>query len=290
VASGHIDGLAAMFGLLAILALRRNGSAAAPAAVNAFVSGLLTALAAGVKVEYALFGLAVAWACRRSVPALASAAAGFAVVTIPAYALAGSAAVNVLFNRGGGITSDTMYQLFWRPVLGWNKGFSANSVPQHLVLVSYLLFAVVAILAFFRLPDRTPEFPALTPALALSLAWLFITPFQRPWYDVMAISLLAVPCYLGAGYLGAGASMLDWVVMIRLLAGASVYAIAVANPVLPSWLHTLYFTVDGEWLTPAIFALAAIALAWMCVTRYPQPSSVDNTQRDAPGSKLPLTM
>jgi alpha-1,6-mannosyltransferase len=285
VASGHIDGLAAMFGLLAILALRRNGSSAAPAAVNAFVSGLLTALAAGVKVEYALFGLAVAWACRRSIPALASAAAGFAVVTIPAYALAGSAAVNVLFNRGGGITSDTMYQLFWRPVLGWDKGFSANSVPQHLVLVSYLLFAVVAILAFFRLPDRTPEFPALTPALALSLAWLFITPFQRPWYDVMAISLLAVPCYLGAG-----ASMLDWVVMIRLLAGASVYAIAVANPVLPSWLHTLYFTVDGEWLTPAIFALAAIALVWMCIKRYPQSSPVDNTQRDATGSKLPLTM
>ena len=290
VASGHIDGLAAMFGLLAILALKRNASApasaaGAPAAVNAFASGLLVALAAGVKVEYALFGLAVAWACRRSVPALAGAAAGFAVVTIPAYALAGSPAVKVLFNRGGGITSDTMYQLFWRPVLGWEKGFSANSVPPHLVLVSYLLFAVVAILAFFRLPDRTPEFPALTPALALSLAWLFITPFQRPWYDVMVISLLAVPCYLGAG-----AALLDWVVMIRLLAGASVYAIAVANPVLPSWLHTLYFTVDGEWLTPAIFALAAIALVWMCVRRYPQSGPVDNTQRDTAGSKLPLAM
>jgi hypothetical protein len=275
VAAGHIDGLAAMFGLAAILALRKNLSA-----TGAFVSGLLIALAAGVKVEYALFGLAVAWACRRSLPAVAAAAAGFAVVTIPAYALAGTAAVKVLSNRGGGITSDTMYQLVWRPVLGWTKGFSANSVPPHLVLVSYLLFAAVAVLAMLRLPDRAPEFPALTPALGLSLAWLFVTPFQRPWYDVMAISLLALYA----------ASLLDWVVLIRLLAGASAYAIAVTvtSRDLPSWLYTLFFTANGEWITPAIFALAAIALVWMCVRGYPQAKAVDNTERDTAGTKLPL--
>ncbi len=54
-----------------------------------------------------------------------------------------------------------------------------------------------------------PGRPAVTPALALSLAWLFFTAFQRPWYDVMAISLLALY----------SASRLDWVVLIRLLAG-----------------------------------------------------------------------
>jgi hypothetical protein len=273
VAGGHIDGLAAVFGLVAILVLRRDLSVR-----WAFVSGLLIAVAAGVKVEYALFGLAVAWACRRSVPALAAAAAGFAVVTAPAYALAGSQAIKVLFNRGGGITSDTMYQLFWRPVLGWNKGFSANSVPPHLVLVSYILFAAVAVLAMLRLPDRAPEFPALAPALGLSLAWLFITPFQRPWYDVMAISLLAVYTV----------SLLDWVVLIRLLAGASVYAIAVAQPDLPGWMNTLYATVNGQWITPAVFALAAIILVWMCIKRYPQESVVDNVKPNAAGSKLPL--
>ena len=273
VAGGHIDGLAAAFGLLAILALRRD-----LAATGAFTAGLLIALAAGVKAEYALFGLAVAWACRRSLAALAAAAAGFALVSIPAYALAGTHAVKVLFTRSGGITSDTMYQLFWRPVLGWTKGFSATSVPPHLVLVSYLLFVAVAVLAMLRLPDRTPQLPALAPALGLSLAWLFVTPFQRPWYDVMAISLLALYT----------SSLLDAVVLIRLLAGASVYAIAVGNPALPGWLHTLYFDADGEWLTPAVFALAAIALVWMSVRRYPQESLVDNTQRDDAGRKLPL--
>jgi Glycosyltransferase family 87 len=275
VAGGHIDGLAAAFGLLAILALRRNLSA-----TGAFAAGLLIALASGVKVEYALFGLAVAWACRQSVPALGAAAAGFVVVTVPAYALVGTKAIKVLFTRSGGITSDTMYQLFWRPVLGWTKGFSATSVPPHLVLVSYLLFVVVAVLAMFRLPDRTPELPALSPALGLSLAWLFVTPFQRPWYDVMAVSLLALYA----------ASWLDWVVLIRLLAGASAYAIAVSvmPQDLPSWLYTLYFQVNGEWLTPAIFLLATVALVWMCVKRYPQERIVDNTQRDVTGSKLPL--
>jgi hypothetical protein len=273
VAGGHIDGLSAAFGLLAVLALNRELSSK-----TAFVSGLLVAFAAGVKVEYALFGLAVAWACRRSVRALGAAAAGFAIVTVPVYALAGPPAIKVLFTRGGGITSDTMYQLFWRPVLGYHN-FSANSVPPHLVLVSYLLFAAVAVLAMLRLPDRTPEFPALAPALGLSLAWLFVTPFQRPWYDVMAVSLLAVY---------SAASLLDWVVLIRLLAGATVYAIAVANPSLPPWLHTLYFTVDGEWLTPVIFAVATIALVWMCVKRYPQAGDVDNVPRNTAGSKLPL--
>jgi hypothetical protein len=280
VAGGHIDGLAAVFGLLSILVLRKPSSA-----LSAFVSGLLIAVAAGVKVEYALFGLAVAWACRRSLAALAAAAAGFAVLTIPAYALAGGQSIKVLFTRSGGITSDTMYQLIWRPLLGWTKGFSVNSVPPHLVLVAYLLFAAIAVLAVLRLPDRTPEFPALTPALALSLAWLFVTPFQRPWYDVMAISLLAVTCSLGKG-----ASLLDWVVLIRLLAGACAYAIAVSVTPrdLPSWLYTLYFTGDGEWITPAVFALATIALVWMCIRSYPQVKAVDNSSHDAAGSKLPL--
>jgi hypothetical protein len=57
---------------------------------------------------------------------------------------------------------------------------------------------------------------------------------------------------------------------------------------LPSWLYTLYFTANGEWITPAIFALAAIALVWMCVRSYPQAKAVDNTERDTAGTKLPL--
>ena len=248
VAGGHIDGLAACSACSASPrcgpgpAARRAGPAAPGrrpiGAGGAAVAGLLIGVAAGIKVEYALFGLAVAWACRRSVRPLAAAAAGFAVAVVPAYLAAGSPAIKVLLTRSPGITWDTMYQLFWRPVLGYTQ-FSVSSGPPHLELVAYLLFAAVAVLAVLRLPDRVPGLPAVTPALALSLAWLFVTAFQRPWYDVMAISLLALY----------SASRLDWVVLVRLLAGATVYAQAVQNPAEPHWLYDVA-QFDGTWLTP----------------------------------------
>jgi len=270
VAGGHIDGLAVVFGLLGIAALRartpqeesgpRGESKARPeigagiGAGGAVLAGLLIGVAADIKVEYVLLGLAVAWACRRSVTAATAAAAGFAVAVIPAYLAAGSPAIKVLVTRSTGITWDTMYQLFWRPVLGYTQ-FSVSSAPPHLVLIADLLFAAVALLALLRLPDRVPSLPAVAPALALSLAWLFVTAFQRPWYDVMAISLLALY----------SASRLDWVVLIRLLAGATIYAQAIQSPVEPHWLYDLG-QFNGTWLTPTIRLLAAIAFVWLCVS------------------------
>ncbi len=53
----------------------------------------------------------------------------------------------------------------------------------------------------------------MSPALALSLAWIFFWPFQRPWYDVMIIALLAL--YPSSG--------LDAVVLVRLCFGAITY-------------------------------------------------------------------
>jgi len=288
VASGHIDGLAALFGLLGVAALRLRPSqvsssqassrqassrqaSSSPASSSpasgapngdrgqiwlrdAALAGLAIGVATGIKAEYALFALAVAWACRRSLKPLAAAAAGFVLVVVPVYLAAGTPAIKVLITRSPGITWDTMYQLFWRPVLGYTQ-FSVTSVPPHLELVAYLLFAAVAVLAVLRLPDRLPDLPAVTPALALSLAWLFVTAFQRPWYDVMAISLLALY----------SASRLDWVVLIRLLAGATVYVQAVQSPVQPHWLADLG-QFDGAWLTPGVRLLATVALVWLCIS------------------------
>jgi hypothetical protein len=257
VAGGHIDGLAAAFGLLGIVALRAGspgGDRPRPGLGSAALAGLLIGVATGLKVEYALLGLAVAWACRRSVRALAAAAAGFVVVIGPAYLAAGPAAIKVLVTRSTGVTWDTMYQLFWRPVLGYTR-FSVSSVPPHLELVAYLLFAGVALLALLRFPDLVPLRPAVAPALALSLAWLFVTAFQRPWYDVMAIALLALY----------PASWLDWVVLIRLLAGATVYVQAVQSPAEPHWLYDLG-QFNGTWLTPGIRLLAVVAFVWLCVS------------------------
>ena len=272
VAGGHIDGLAAVFGLLGVAVLRarspqaegsasaegsalREGSAQAEIlAGGALLAGLLIGVAADVKVEYALFGLAVAWACRRSLRALAAAAAGFGLAVIPAYLAASAPAIKVLVTRSTGVTWDTMYQLFWRPVLGYTQ-FSASSAPPHLELIANLLFAAIAVLALLRFPDRVPGLPAVTPALALSVAWLFVTGFQRPWYDVMAISLLALY----------SASRLDWVVLVRLLAGATIYVQAIQSPAEPHWLYDLG-QFNGTWLTPAIRLLTTVALVWLCVS------------------------
>ncbi len=266
VASGHIDGLAVVFGLLGIAALRARtrqgesgprGENRAQAEIpvgGAVLAGLLIGVAVDTKVEYALFGLAVAWACRRSLRAFTAAAAGFGVAVIPAYLAAGTPAIKVLVTRSTGITWDTMYQLFWRPVLGYTQ-FSVSSTPPHLELIAYLLFAGVALLALVRLPDRTPGLPAVAPALALSLAWLFVTAFQRPWYDVMAIGLLALY----------SASRLDWVVLIRLLTGATIYTQAIQSPVEPHGLYDLG-QFNGTWLTPTVRLLAAVAFVWLCVS------------------------
>jgi hypothetical protein len=250
VAGGHIDGLAAAFGLLGVAALRtRTASRTAQLSLGgALLAGLLIGVATGIKAEYALFGVAVAWACRRSLRALAVATAGFLLTAGPAYLAAGTAAIKVLVTRSPGVTWDNMYQLFWRPVLG-DTQFSATHVPPHLELVAYLLFAVVVLLVVLRWPDRVPGRPAVSPALALSLAWLFVTAFQRPWYDVMAISLLALY----------SASQLDWVVLTRLVAAATVYVQAVQSPAEPHWLYDLG-QFDGAWLTPAVRLLAAAAL------------------------------
>ena len=277
VASGHIDGLAALFGLLGVAALRAGHEPSGGPGLErgrgqigvggAALAGVAIGVATGIKVEYALFALAVAWACRRSPKPLAAAAAGFALAVVPAYLAAGTPAIKVLVTRSPGITWDTMYQLFWRPVLGYTQ-FSVTSVPPHLELVAYLLFAAVAVLAVLRLPDRVPGLPAVTPALALSLAWLFVTAFQRPWYDVMALSLLALY----------SASRLDWVVLIRLLAGATVYVQAVQSPAEPHWLADIA-QFDGAWLTPGVRLIATVALVWLCLSGHwgwrsePVPSS-----------------
>ena len=87
------------------------------------------------------------------------------------------------------------------------------------------------------------------------MAWLFFTAFQRPWYDVMALSLLALY----------SASSLDWLVLIRLLAGATIYAQAIQSPAEPHWLYDVG-QFDGTWLTPGIRLAAALALVWLCVS------------------------
>jgi hypothetical protein len=249
VASGHIDVLSAAFGLLGILFLRRGSSGEQPAPHRFALAGLAIGVAAAIKVPYALFGVGVIWAGRRSVSALAAAAAGFLVVFAPGYLIAGRPAFTALLNRGPTATWDTMYQYFYHRLSYTAVG--AVTLP-HLAAIGAVACAAAALLALARLPDAVPEFPALSPALAVSLAWLLFSPYQCPWYDVMAICLLAVY----------PASRLDWLIIARLALTAPVYLPGVPALV-PVWLVPV-INVEGTVISAAARIVAALAFVWLC--------------------------
>ncbi len=254
IAGGHIDGVATALGFCGLIVLRVGRPGEAPSGIRAFIAGLLAGAATACKVPFGLFGLGVVWASRRSPLALAGAVAGLLVALVPGYAIAGWPAVRALAARTQGATWDNFYQFVYRP-FGYTA--SAISAPPGLVIAGAVLAACLAALTLRRLPD--PDgfacLPAVRPALALSLAWLFAWPFQRPWYDVMVICLLALY----------PASRFDGVILARLLAGTTVYILAVDQTLAPHWLNTV-FEDNVSYLAPAIRLAAVIALAWLCLS------------------------
>jgi hypothetical protein len=204
VAAGHVDAAAAAAGILGLLVLGRQpvgyGSEAQiwqPRIWRAVAAGALIGLAADVKIDYLLFGAALAWALRRSVPALIAAGAGALAVLAPTYAWLGKPAIMGLFARTDQTTQDSFYRSV--QMTGW----------KYLVVLAALLFIGMAALLLWRLPPGDPRRPALRPAIALSLAWLVVWPYELPWYDAMVICVLVL----------APASRLDWLVLVRLCAG-----------------------------------------------------------------------
>jgi hypothetical protein len=252
VAAGHIDGLAVAFGLGGLLLMRFPRPDTRPSLLRCAGAGALIGLAADIKSPFLLFGLGAAWAARKSPAALASLAAGAVVVLVPSYAAFGSPAIGVLFDRSDQVTWDNLYQVIYRP-LGFSK-FGANNIPAHLSTIALVLFVAVALLAFVRMPDRVPGLPAVTPSLALTMGWVFLWPFQRPWYDVMIIALLALY----------PRSWLDWVVLVRLCFGAITYMESASEPTHTLLQHIQLF--QGEWITSSVRLLSVIALIYMCVS------------------------
>ena len=265
VASGHIDGLAVAFGIAGLAALRFTPDGVKPTLARCAAAGTLLGAAACTKSPFVLFLIAALWAVRRSPARVACLLGGWLWLTVAAYAVAGWPAVKVLSQRGQQVTWDNLYQVIYRP-FGIGGSLGSDNVPGWVFPLALVLFFAVAALAFLRLPDRVPGLPAVSPALALSLAWIFFWPFQRPWYDVMIIALLAL--YPSSG--------LDAVVLVRLCFGAITYMEA-AYVWRSPWFQQVQL-IEGDWITSTARFLTAAALVWMCVTgrwggRPDQPSS-----------------
>ncbi len=113
----------------------------------------------------------------------------------------------------------------------------------------------MAIRALRRLPSGAVTRPAIRPTVALCAAWLFLWPYQLPWYDAMIICVLVLY----------PASRLDWLVLGRLAAGT--IANMPGNPYLQHSLllwHIDHFAVRV--LTPMVMLAAAVAFVGLCLS------------------------
>ncbi len=247
VASGHLDTVAAACGLLGLLLVKPWQDDGEPHLGQFAAAGALTGAAADLKITYALFGLGLAWAARRSLGALIAAASGALAVLVPSYLWFGRPALTVLANHRDA-TDDTLYRLF-----------ALSFLHPSLAEVDFVIVPVVVVLAvllLWRLPDRLPEIPAVMPALALSLAWMLAWPYQRPWYDAAVLCLLVLY----------PATRLDWVVLGQL--AASTAASMPGMPGYPARHSHLYAVLDAlyTFVMPVVRLAALLAVAALCVT------------------------
>jgi hypothetical protein len=250
VAAGHVDTVAAAVGFLALALVSpslvgRGEAGGKPSVPAGLAAGAMVGMAADIKITFILFGLGIALAARRSLRTVLAAGAGALAVLVPSYLWFGPPAIAVLFYREASATSDNFYQLFSRP-FGLIR-------PPDLLLVAAVLLVVTGWL-LRRLPDGAPGWPAIRPALALSLAWLLVWPYQRPWYDAMVFCLLAL----------FPSSRLDWPVLARLGAG-TIYSM----PGMPGMLPAVFFgllPVEQRLLVPLIRLAALLAVLALCLT------------------------
>jgi hypothetical protein len=247
VAAGHVDVLAVAAGFLGLIVMRGRGPADQPGALRGLAAGLLVGAAADIKISYLLFGVGLAWAARRSLAAWLGAGAGAALVLLPTYAWFGPPAAKALLQRDSAASVDNYYQMF--------VGSHDNEFPHQLLLAGVLL-AAVALLLLWRLPDGVPDLPAIRPALAVGLAWLFIWPYQLPWYDAMVFCLLALY----------PASRLDWLIVARLT--AATFALMPGNAGFPPEHLLAAISSDSLfWWAPTVLLAAAVALVWLCLSQ-----------------------
>jgi hypothetical protein len=244
VAAGHIDLLAGAVGMLGVLVLGKHSETVRPPLLRVLAAGALIGAAADIKINFALFGLGLIWVLRRSLTALATAAAGALVVIAPGYAWFGIPAVRALTARRNGTSADSFY-----------NDFLGSHLRPHIAEIAAVLVIAVALLAYKRMPMGDPTRPVIRAALVLSVAWLFFWPYQFPWYDTMIIVLLMFY----------PATRLDWLVIWRI--GIGSLPNTPGNPTLPPG-HVLqllhHWSLDV--VAPLVLLAAAVGLIVLCLT------------------------
>ncbi len=245
MAGGHIDGLAIGVAAAALFAMRRVDSR------HALLAGVLLGLASAIKAPFALFGAGLAWAARRSPLTLAALALSAAVVTTSCYLLAGRASIAAVVGRATGTQVDYVPWYAVARALHW------HDPTARINALGFIGFVLLGLILVRRMPSGPPDFPAVRVALAVVLAWLIVSPQQRPWYDAMIFPLLALM----------PATRLDWIVLIRAAAGALG---GLPNLVRHSQFHPAWLSeaarLASVGIVPLTLTAVGIVLLWLCFT------------------------
>ncbi|HTU73154.1 MAG TPA: glycosyltransferase 87 family protein, partial [Trebonia sp.] len=257
MADGHNDVLSTALGATALFAMRKSKVR------RAFCAGALLVLAATVKATYAMFGVGVLWAARRSPRALATLAAGAVAVLIPFCLINGWSTLTATTSS---VVSGTPTNLLWHDLARVVSHGHAGAVMN---VIGLLASGGLALLLLWRLPPGPAGLPGVREALALMLAFLFASPYLQAWYDAMLFALLAV----------IAASKLDWVVLGQATA-LSIYSVIYFYPTHhPSlWQLVERYSTDVPYTLGLIGSVAA--LLWLCLTR--------NWGQVAPAAPLPV--
>ncbi len=218
-------------------------------------SGVLLGLGIAVKVTVGLVALGPAWQYRRDARRLALIAGAATLTVVVAYWLAGPHALDQVLNASKTVSFATPWKLGQKALQAL---IGSGAYRAWIQAGSLVLMAVLAWLLLRRGADADGQVgadgqvdadgkaDAAQVAVAFVVAWLFATPYALPWYDGLALALLAmVP-----------ASTLDWFVVARMAALSMAYLPARQRdqPSDLGWLVTVVRAQVVPWLLLALTA------------------------------------
>ncbi|WP_283139619.1 polyprenol phosphomannose-dependent alpha 1,6 mannosyltransferase MptB [Rhizohabitans arisaemae] len=263
VAGMHVDTLAVVFAVAALALLGRS----------LIGSGVMIGLGMAVKLPVGLVSLGPAWELRRAPRRLLTVAVAAAVTVAGLYALAGPYVLDQVGAASKSVSKATPWHLVANdPLLGW-------AMPRTWVQIgSFALLAVLAALLLRAMPAPYPDGVAARVAVALIVAWLFAAPYALPWYDGLALALLALVPW----------SALDAFVVARLavLSFAYLPARQADQPADLAWL----VTVVRSQVVPLLLTALLIGLILWAVragARARRPSAPAEPRRSAPSPGSP---
>jgi alpha-1,6-mannosyltransferase len=229
VGSGaHLDVLAALPAIAAVAVVGRSRLGA----------GALAGAAMSVKAPAGLVLLALAWVHRRSRRDLLALVGGAALVAVPGYAVAGTAAFEQLSRASRLVSLATPWRLL----------VDAAHPPRRLVgVLAFVLFALL-VAALARRGPR-PQTVAAVAAL-LTVAYVLAAPYALPWYDVLPWALLPL----------AVASWRDWALLAHTVVLSLSYLPGRAAAVLGGSLHEVTWDMRTH-VAPLLLLLLLLAVA-----------------------------